>query len=82
MAAPAPMPVRLTVCCAESSPMVSPAIASRVGASFTGVTVMSKVRMVVLLVGALSSTVTVMVAVPWAFGLGVNVSVPATFGVM
>ena len=73
---PAAIPVRFTVCALASSKMAAgSAIAARVGASFTAVTVTVKVCVVVatplLSVPPLSVTVTVMSAVPLALATGV-----------
>ena len=86
---PAPIPLRLIVCCAASSAIAAgSAIASSVGRSFTGVTVTVKVRETTPLSTSVarslsrppSVTVTVMTLDPDAFGTGVYCSVPVAPG--
>src|SRR5258708_5637166 len=76
------MPVRLTVCAGEFSPMTRLAMGSSVGGSLTAVTVTVKVRVTMLLLGWLSLTVTVIVTLPLAFGTGWKASVPLALGLM
>ena len=66
LAAPEPMPARLTVCWPAFSLMVTLASAFSVGAWLTGLTVTVKVRETTLLLAPPSLTVTVMVAEPLA----------------
>ena len=53
-----------------------------VGGSFTGVTVTLKLRVTVLFTGPPLSTVTVMVAVPFAFASDAKFSEPEEFGLV
>ena len=66
LAAPEPMPERLTVCRPAFSLMVRLASALSVGAWLTGLTVTVKVREMMLLLAPPSLTVTVIVAEPKA----------------
>src|SRR5438045_3814698 len=70
------IPVRLMTCMPASSLSVIGLGASSVGRSFTGLTVMTKVRATVLLEPWPSLTTTVIVEAPKASGVGAKVSVP------
>ena len=88
--APAVIPARFTVCAAESSSIVRLSSVSSVGASLTGLTTTSNVRLKVALSPVVaksvskpaSSTVTVMVAVPLWSANGVNDKVPVGFALV
>ena len=80
MGAPEVIPERFTVCAPLSSRIDKSAIGSRVGGSFTALTVTVKVRVVILLAAPPSLTLTVMVAVPAALGNGVKLNDPLGFG--
>ena len=62
LTAPEPMPVRLTVCCKESSGMLTSPITSSVGASFTDRTV--SVKLFVADAPSGSDTTTEMIVTP------------------
>ena len=84
---PAVIPARFTVCAAASSSIVRLSSVSSVGASLTGLTTTSNVRLKVALSLVLakslskpaSSTVTVIVAVPLWSANGVNDKLPVGF---
>src|SRR4051794_8050168 len=78
--APLVMPVRLIVWAPLSSLIVTFAIGSRVGESFTALTVARKVLVTTLLEPPPSLTVTVMVALPLAFAAGLRLRLPFAFG--
>ncbi len=60
--------------------IVASLMAARVGTSFTEFTVTVKVRVIVLLAGCPSFTVTEMVAEPFALAVGVKVRLPVVPG--
>src|SRR5690242_6857402 len=82
LAAPEPIPARLTVCKPAFSLMDRLAMVLRVGAWFTELTVTVKDWVTILLLAPPSLTVTVMVAVPLALATGVKESEPVVAGLV
>ena len=82
LAAPELIPLRATLLVPESSVIVKSPRGFRVGLSFTGVTVMLKVRVVMLFELPPSLRVKVIVAVPNAVATGVKASVPLVAGLV
>ena len=81
---PAEIPLKTKRSGAASSRIVCAGIAARLGAWLAGTTVTAKAVVAELIppfaVPPLSKTVTVIVAFPLVFGIGVKVNVPLEFG--
>src|ERR1043166_91209 len=82
LGAPEVMPESGMVCSPASSLIGATVIGFKVGGSFTGLIVTVNVRVIVLLEGWPSLTVTVMVTLPEAFGSGANEIEPVGFGLV
>ena len=79
---PEPIPLKFTVCAAESSGIVTLLIAASVGGMLARFTLTVKLRTTVLLTACPSSTVTVIVALPLPFAAGVKVKLPVALGLV